>query len=71
MCALVLCAGGREVRVRSLDRPSLSSSRAYLPQQAAGRIRADGGVLGKAIYGRIKLRKDETAYRLIHSLFSN
>ena len=27
-------AGGREVRIRSLDRPSLSSSRAYLPQQA-------------------------------------
>src|SRR5688500_19926855 len=42
------CAGGVEVRIRSLDRPRLSSSRAYLPQQAAGRIRAEGWVLGKA-----------------------
>src|SRR5688500_13719069 len=60
------CAGGREVRIRSLDRPRLRwlpkpansylplkgrslretwSSRAYLPQQAAGRIRAEGWVL--------------------------
>src|SRR5687768_5793479 len=56
------CAGGREVRIRSLDRPSLSSSRAYLPQQAAGRIRAEGWVLGKAISGVGS--RNETTYGL-------
>src|SRR5688500_15274638 len=46
-CALWFVAGGREVRNQVTRPPSLSSSRAYLPQQAAGRIRAESWVLGK------------------------
>jgi hypothetical protein len=45
-CALVF-AGGREIRISSLELPKFYSSRAYLPQQAAGRIRAEGWILGK------------------------
>jgi hypothetical protein len=39
-CVLVF-AGGREIRISSLELPKFYSFRAYLPRQAAGRIRAE------------------------------
>ena len=58
------CAGGREVRDQVTRPPdSLFFTRLFnLPQQAAGRIRAEGWVVGKAISG--VRRRNETAYCL-------
>jgi hypothetical protein len=53
--------------IRPLDQPRLSSSRAYLPQQAARRIRAEGWVLGKAISGVGS--RSETTYGLTPDSF--
>ena len=50
------CAGRREIRISSLERPKFYSSRAYLPRQAAGIIRAEGCGLGKFEDPRYRMR---------------
>ena len=63
-------AGGTETRISSPELPKFYSFRAYLPQQAAGRIRAEGWVLGKMRFLTLEARsRNETTYGLTPFLF--